>query len=115
MKNHNIFLFFFLQTFVKGYILETPHRGVSNEYPQFMFYSKNKKTVYSCAPQVYYIKVGSKRVYITRTCYPDGRKRLNQRSIGLQRLIVYSSFSWLASSFQDLENSGYRKFAFLKI
>ena len=31
-------------------------------------------------------------------CYPDGRKRLNQRSIGLQWLIVYSSFSWLASS-----------------
>ena len=54
-------------------------------------------------------------VYITRTCYPDGRKRLNQRSIGLQRLIVYSSFSWLASRFQDLENSGYRKFAFLKL
>ena len=25
-------------------------------------------------------------------------KRLNQRSIGLQWLIVYSSFSWLASS-----------------
>ena len=67
-----------------------------------MFYSKNKKNVYSCAPQVYYIKVGSKRIYITRTCYPDGRKRLNQRSIGLQRLIVYSSFSWLASSFAGL-------------
>ena len=28
----------------------------------------------------------------------NGRKRLNQRSIGLQWLIVYSSFSWLASS-----------------
>ena len=27
-----------------------------------------------------------------------GRKRLKQRSIGLQWLIVYSSFSWLASS-----------------
>ena len=88
---------------------------MSNVYPQFMFYSKNKKNVHPCAPQVYYIKVGCKRVYITRTCNPDGRKRLNQRSIGLQRLIMYSSFSWLASSFQDLENSGYRKFAFLKI
>ena len=56
------------------------------------------KNVYPCAPQVYYIKVECKRVYITRTCYPDGRKRLNQRSIGLQWLIVCSSFSWLASS-----------------
>ena len=48
--------------------------------------------------EVYYIKVGCKRVHITRTCYPDGRKRLNQRSIGLQWLVVCSSFPWLASS-----------------
>ena len=38
------------------------------------------------------------RGFTSRTCYPDGKKRLNQRSIGLQWLIVYSSFSWLASS-----------------
>ena len=62
------------------------------------FTVKIRKNVYPCAPPVYYIKVGCKRVYITRTCYLDGRKRLNQRSIGLQWLIVYSSFSWLASS-----------------
>ena len=31
-----------------------------------------RKNVYPCAPQVYYTKVGCKRVYITRTCYPDG-------------------------------------------
>ena len=59
-----------------------------------MFYSKNKKNVYPCAPQVYYIKVRCKRVYITQICYPDGRKRLNQRSIGLS----IASISWLASS-----------------
>ena len=57
VKNHNIFVFFFLQTFIKGTLLETPHRGDSNEYPQSMFYSKNKKNVYPCAPQVYSIKV----------------------------------------------------------
>ena len=28
----------------------------------------------------------------------NGRKQLNQRSKGLQWLIVFSSFSWLASS-----------------
>ena len=40
-----------------GYSLEPPHRGGSNEYPQFMFLSRNKKTnVYPS------IKVGFKGV-----------------------------------------------------
>ena len=30
-----------------GYTLEPPHRGGSNEYPQFMFWSKNKKNRYT--------------------------------------------------------------------
>ena len=35
-----------------------PHRGGSNEYPQFMFLNWNKKNnVYPCKPQFYYIKV----------------------------------------------------------
>ena len=35
------------------------HRGGSNEYPQSMFLSKNKKNnVYPCKPQFYYIKWG---------------------------------------------------------
>ena len=29
------------------------------------------KNVYPCKPQFYYIKVGCKGVYITRTCYQD--------------------------------------------
>ena len=42
-----------------GYSLEPPRRGVSNEYPQSMFLSRNKKNnVYPCKPQFYYIKVG---------------------------------------------------------
>ena len=42
-----------------GYSLEPPRRGGSNEYPQSMFSSKNKKNnVYSCKPQFYHIKVG---------------------------------------------------------
>ena len=42
-----------------GYSLELPHRGSSNEYPQSMFLSRNKKNnVYSSKPQFYYIKVG---------------------------------------------------------
>ena len=41
--------------------LELPRRGSSNEYPQSMFLSRNKKNnVYPCKPQFYYIKVGFK-------------------------------------------------------
>ena len=40
-------------------------RGGSNEYPQSMFLSRNKKNnVYPCKPQFYYIKVGFKEVKI---------------------------------------------------
>ena len=54
-----------------GYSLEPPRRGglprrgSSNEYPQSMFLSRNKKNnVYPCKPQFYYIKVGFKGVKI---------------------------------------------------
>ena len=48
-----------------GYSLEPPRRGGSNEYPQFMFLSRNKKNnVYPCKPQFYFIKVGFKGVNI---------------------------------------------------
>ena len=48
-----------------GYSLEPPRRGGSNEYPQSMFLSRNKKNnVYPCKPQFYYIKVGLKGVKI---------------------------------------------------
>ena len=49
-----------------GYSLEPPRRGGSNEYPQSMFLSRNKKNnVYLCIPQFYYIKVGFKGVKIS--------------------------------------------------
>ena len=39
------------------YSLEPPRRGGSNEYPQSMFLSRDKKNnVYPCKPQFYYIK-----------------------------------------------------------
>ena len=48
-----------------GYSLEPPRRGGSNEYPQSMFLSRNKKNnVYPCKPQFYYVKVGFKGVNI---------------------------------------------------
>ena len=48
-----------------GYALEPPRRGGSNEYPQSMFLSRNKKNnVYPCKPHFYYIKVGFKGLNI---------------------------------------------------
>ena len=48
-----------------GYSLEPLWRGSSNEYPQSMFMSRNKKiNAYPCKPQFYYIKVGFKGVKI---------------------------------------------------
>ena len=47
------------------YSLEPPRRGGSNEYPQSMILSRNKKnSVYPCKPQFYYMKVGFKGVKI---------------------------------------------------
>ena len=44
-----------------GYSLEPPRRGGSNEYPQSIFLSRNKKNnVYLCKLQFYCIKVGFK-------------------------------------------------------
>ena len=53
-----------------GYSLEPPRRGGSNEYPQSMFLSRNKKNnVHPCKPQFYYIKVGFKGVKLYRRVF----------------------------------------------
>ena len=63
-KNSDIFLIS-AQNIVCGYSLEPPRRGGSNEYPQSMFLSRNKKNnVYPCKPQFYYTKVGFEGVRI---------------------------------------------------
>ena len=55
VKNENfqkkIFVIFllFAQNTDCGYTLEPPRRGGSNEYPQSMFWSKNKKIRYTPA------------------------------------------------------------------
>ena len=72
-KNVDIFLIF-AQNIDCGYTLEPPRRGGSNEYPQSMFWSKNKKNRYTPANPSFttlYIKVGFKGVYIIRTCFRD--------------------------------------------
>ena len=58
IKNSDIF-HIYAKNIDCGYSLEPPRRGDSNEYPQSMFLSRNKKNnVYPCKPHFYYIKVG---------------------------------------------------------
>ena len=64
MKNSDIFLIS-PQNMDCGYLLESPRWGGSNEYPQSMRLSRNKKNnVYPCKPQFYYTEVGFKGVKI---------------------------------------------------
>ena len=52
-------LFFFAENIDCGYMLEPPRRGSSNEYPQSMFWSKNKKNRYTPVYPIFcYIKSG---------------------------------------------------------
>ena len=64
IKNSDIF-YISAQKIDCGYSLEPPRQGGSNEYPQSMFLSRNKKNnAYPCKPLFYYIKVGFKGVLI---------------------------------------------------
>ena len=60
MKNSDIFPIFAQHKNIDcGYSLEPPRRGGSNEYPQSIFLSGNKKNnIYPCKPLFYYIKWG---------------------------------------------------------
>ena len=69
-KKFDIFLIF-AQNIDCGYTLEPPRRGGSNEYPQSMFWSKNKKNRYTPAYPSFSI-VGFKGVTTACTCFPDG-------------------------------------------
>ena len=66
----DIFLIF-AQNIDCEYTLEPPRRGGSNEYPQSMFLSKNKKIGIPLHTPVYCIKVGFEGVFIARTCFSD--------------------------------------------
>ena len=64
IKNSDFF-YISAQNIDCGYSSEPPRRGGSNEYPQYMVLSRNKKNnVYPCKPQFYYTKVGFKGVTI---------------------------------------------------
>ena len=90
-----------------GYTLEPPWRDSSNECPQSMFWIKNKKICiplyYSSIPHFYYIKVGFKGVFISRTCFPDeDNQPYDQDMIWVFRIctaIPYNSFRHLFLSY----------------
>ena len=63
-----------------------------------MFWSKNKKNVYPCKPQFYYIKVGCKGVFVTRTCFRDALYDHAYAIPYLDRLIQIVSFSTFQAS-----------------
>ena len=63
MKNCYVFLIF-----AQNIDCEAVLTGINN----LCFRAKIRKKVYPCKPKFYYIKVGCKGVYITRTYYPDG-------------------------------------------
>ena len=70
-----IFLIFLLKTLIVG----TPRQNrlaeaVLTSTHNLYFGAKIRKKVYPCIPQFYYIKVGFKGVYISRTCFPDESK-----------------------------------------
>ena len=67
-----IFFKFSAQNIDCWYSLEPPRRVGSNEYPQSIFLSRNKKNnAYLCKLQFYYIKVGFKAVKIIQVCFCD--------------------------------------------
>ena len=74
MKFVNIFLIF-AQNIDCGYTLDFDLRRVSEAVltstHNLCFGAKIRKNVYPCKPQFYYIKVGCKGVFITRTCFRD--------------------------------------------
>ena len=81
LKSFDIFLIF-AQNIDCGYTLEPPRRGGSNEYPQSMFWSKNKKNRYTPAyPSPFAIQKWGLRGYIARTCFPDGLANVSGNSM----------------------------------
>ena len=73
LEKNNIFNIF-SQSNNCGCTLEPPCQGGSNEYPQSMFWMKNKKNWYTHVNVVnpsLTLKSGIYGVYVSRTCFPD--------------------------------------------
>ena len=66
-----IFFLFLLKTLIVGTRQNRLNEAVLTSTYNLCVRAKIIKNEYPCKPQLYYIKVGFKGVYITRTCYPD--------------------------------------------
>ena len=72
LEKNDIFNIFVQKTDCGYCMLEPPRRGRSNECPQSMFWTKNKKKGIPRHTPAFLYKMGYKRVYFTPTCLPDG-------------------------------------------
>ena len=69
-----VFLYIFLnfaQTLIVGTRYNRLTEAVLTSTHNLCFRAKIRKNVYPCKPQFYYIKVGCKGVFVTRTCFRD--------------------------------------------
>ena len=66
-----------------------------------MFSSKIKKHVYPCKPQFYYIKVGCKGLYNTRTCLHDVMFRRPSSSVNLFQISSLKPLGQSKSKFME--------------
>ena len=73
MKMKNIVLIF-AQNIDCGYTLERLEAVLTSNH-NLCFEAKIRKNVYPCKPKFYYIKVGCKGVFVTRTCFRDATNR----------------------------------------
>ena len=64
------FFFFFSEEKIENVLWV--HVRTASEYPQFMFWIKNKKIRYTPANPSFLYKNGFEGVYISRTCFPEG-------------------------------------------
>ena len=74
------------------YLLEPPRRGGSNEYPQSMFMSRNKKiNVHPSKPQFYCIIVEFKGVKTIWACFHDGHSAEPQYTLSSPMQLLHAS------------------------
>ena len=84
MKKNVLFTFiyiFFAQNIDCGYTVEPHKRGGSEEYPQCLFWIKNKKTRYAPANLSFTKNKCGLGVIFARTCFPDEISDRNGHSI----------------------------------
>ena len=62
-----------------------------------------EKNVYPCKSQFYYIKVGCKGVYITRTCFHDGLGHVKRQTVKIHIRCCIIQYQILSSVIADMK------------